>query len=102
MSKQTVCRRVTVAGLLSFALLAGAQPPSDAPTSTPPHPQPNRARIEGQPFASRLAPGLERLSGVLTDEQRASLRQAMEAQREKMRDLEEKLRAAPQRPSAGG
>ena len=37
---------------------------------------------------------MERLFGLLTDEQRASLRRAMEAQREKMRGLEEKLRDA--------
>jgi hypothetical protein len=36
----------------------------------------------------RYAPLLER---VLTEEQRISLREAMEAQRDKMRDLEEKL-----------
>jgi uncharacterized membrane protein len=38
--------------------------------------------------------GLGPVGNVLTDEQRASFRQAMEAQREKMRDVETKLRVA--------
>src|SRR5262249_29697806 len=39
-------------------------------------------------------PGIERVFSVLTDEQRASLREAMEGQFEKVRGLEEKLREA--------
>jgi uncharacterized membrane protein len=39
-------------------------------------------------------PGFERAYQVLTDEQRASLRDAFGSQREKMRDLEEQMRAA--------
>ena len=42
----------------------------------------------------RFTPGYERLMGVLTEEQRASMRTAMEEQREKVRGLEEKLREA--------
>jgi Spy/CpxP family protein refolding chaperone len=42
----------------------------------------------------RLAPGYDRVMGVLTEEQRASLRIVMEEQREKVRDLEEKARDA--------
>ena len=42
----------------------------------------------------RFAPGLERLMGVLTDEQKTSLRQAMEDQRDKSSALEEKMRQA--------
>lgn len=38
--------------------------------------------------------GLGPVGNVLTDEQRASFRQAMDAQREKMRDVETRLRAA--------
>lgn len=43
-----------------------------------------------RPFLAGLGP----LDNVLTDEQRASFRQAMESQREKMRDAEVKLREA--------
>jgi Spy/CpxP family protein refolding chaperone len=50
------------------------------------------------PFApgapARMMPGFERAYQVLTDEQRASLRDAFGSQREKMRDLEEQMRAA--------
>jgi Spy/CpxP family protein refolding chaperone len=42
----------------------------------------------------RFAPGLERLMGVLTADQKTSLRQAMEDQREKSSALDEKLRLA--------
>jgi Spy/CpxP family protein refolding chaperone len=42
----------------------------------------------------RFAPGYDRLMGVLTEQQRASLRAAMEEQQGKVRDLEEKLRDA--------
>jgi len=41
--------------------------------------------------------GLGPVANVLTGEQRASFRQAMESQREKMRDTEGKLRAARQK-----
>jgi Spy/CpxP family protein refolding chaperone len=41
---------------------------------------------------SRAGAGFERLQSVLTEEQRASLREAMQAQREKLRDLEEQIR----------
>jgi Spy/CpxP family protein refolding chaperone len=42
----------------------------------------------------RLAPGYDRVMGVLTEEQRTSLRGAMESEREKVRDLEKKAREA--------
>ena len=42
----------------------------------------------------RFAPGVERVFSVLTDEQRASFREAMEAQAEKLGDLEQKAREA--------
>jgi Spy/CpxP family protein refolding chaperone len=51
-------------------------------------------RFAGPVGPNRPGTGFERLMAVLTDEQRRSLREAMEAQREKMRPLEEKLQAA--------
>jgi Spy/CpxP family protein refolding chaperone len=44
-------------------------------------------------MAGRFMPGVERLQAVLTEEQRGSLREAMEGRRGKVRELEEKLRA---------
>jgi Spy/CpxP family protein refolding chaperone len=41
---------------------------------------------------SRVSPGFERVLSVLTDEQRASIREAMAADREKIRELEQKIR----------
>ena len=54
--------------------------------------QPDRPQGRFQPGGpqGQLFPMVQR---VLTDDQRASLREAMEAQREPMRDLEEKIRA---------
>jgi Spy/CpxP family protein refolding chaperone len=43
-------------------------------------------------IAQRGGLGFERLMGVLTEEQRASMREAMQADREKIRDLEQKIR----------
>ena len=58
---------------------------------------PGRPNRPGQlPAAAmgRFAPGYDRMMGVLTEEQRTSLRAAMEDQRDKIRGLEEKLRDA--------
>lgn len=63
----------------------------------PTNPPPNRPFRQGPGPAGALGlfgPGYERLRGVLTEDQRASLRAAMEEQREKVRALEEKLRDA--------
>jgi len=83
-----------IAGAVLLSILAvHAQPepakrPGGSPTDRSERPQPPG------PMAGRFAAGFERLFNVLTDEQRASLREAMEDQREKVRDLEEKLRDA--------
>ena len=44
----------------------------------------------GGGYGPRVAGGFEKVFGLLTEDQRASFRQAMEGQREKMRDLEQK------------
>jgi Spy/CpxP family protein refolding chaperone len=52
-------------------------------------------RKQRRPFAEgpqRFTPGFERVLGVLTEQQRASMRQATVADREKVRELEEKIR----------
>jgi|SRR5579862_7174631 len=41
-------------------------------------------------YGLRVGGGFERLFGLLTEDQRASFRRAMEGQRDKMRDLEQK------------
>ena len=58
-----------------------------------------RPRAEGSAlglgaFAGPFGPGAQRLMEVLTEDQRASLREAMNSQREKTRDLQQKLRDA--------
>ena len=62
--------------------------PATAQPGRQPGPAPER------PGPARFGPGYERLVGVLTDEQRASLLEAIEGQREKARDLEQRLRTA--------
>jgi Spy/CpxP family protein refolding chaperone len=46
------------------------------------------------PGGGRFGPGYQRLVSVLTDEQKASLRGAMDDEREKARELEDRFRAA--------
>jgi len=46
------------------------------------------------PGGGRFGPGYQRLLSVLTEEQRISLRKAMDEQREKARELEEQFRLA--------
>jgi Spy/CpxP family protein refolding chaperone len=73
----------------SFALVilalqtAIAAPAADSPAFRP-----------APPGARRFGPGYERLVAILTDEQRASLQTAMENHRDKVRELEERLRLA--------
>jgi Spy/CpxP family protein refolding chaperone len=77
---------------------ASAQPGDPAGPEQRPPSREDSARFErGQPpggFPGRPALGVERWFGVLTDEQRASLRREFESQREPMRELEEQMRAA--------
>ena len=91
------------AAFLGGALLATAQPESDKGKEPPSPPREGAQRGPRQQFSpgapGQFGPGgfsplYARLANVLTEEQRASLRQAMEAQREKVRGLEEKLRDA--------
>jgi Spy/CpxP family protein refolding chaperone len=86
---KTVLRWFIVANLIGGSLAAlHAQPTSSSPAG------PGRPGQLPAAAMGRLAPGYDRLMGELTEEQRASLRIVMEAQREKVRDLEEKARAA--------
>jgi Spy/CpxP family protein refolding chaperone len=54
-------------------------------------PSADRPRFQGPgAYGPRVGGGFERVFGILTEEQRSSFRQAMEGQREAMRDLEQK------------
>src|SRR5262245_45558963 len=87
--------------LAAFALVCATVPVFAQPNpERPPNQRPNREMLRDRaPFGgamqgvqgARTAFALER---VLTEEQRASLREAMEKQRDKMRQHEEKLRDA--------
>jgi len=74
--------------LFGFSLLtpAGGQPRPERPATS------RSERMPAGAAAGRVGPGFERVMSLLTDEQRASLREAMEAQREKTREFEEKIR----------
>ncbi len=77
---------LALTGATEFTLFSQeADPPMQ---KTPDRPPPAAG---GQGF---FLAGLGPVGNVLTDEQRASFRQAMESQREKMRDTETKLREA--------
>jgi Spy/CpxP family protein refolding chaperone len=84
------CAIVATTLLLGFGLFspAGGQPRPERSA---------RSRSERMPpgaAVGRVGPGFERVMSLLTGEQRASLREAMEAQREKTRELEEQIRRA--------
>ena len=55
--------------------------------------RPQRRQLAGSP-PGRFVPGFERLQTILTEDQRASLRETMQGQREKIRELEGKIRDA--------
>jgi Spy/CpxP family protein refolding chaperone len=65
-------------------LMAQEEKKGDAPGA-------DRPRFQGSgAYGPRAGGGFERVFGVLTEEQRSSFRQAMEGEREKMRELEQK------------
>jgi Spy/CpxP family protein refolding chaperone len=81
----------SLAAAVGGALIATAQPEPEAPPPTAPPPRAFRAG--GGPMAE--APGLgPQVVRVLTEEQRASWREIMQAQQEKTRQLMEKIRDA--------
>lgn len=84
-----------IAALLPSTPVALAQPNPEAPNRRPPPPGADRRGDHPQPGfqPGRALPMLER---VLTEEQRESLRAAAESQRDQVRGLQEKLRAARQ------
>lgn len=78
-----------VAASFTIAAHTSAQNQSGGTEKAPPR------RQFGPAPAGRFSPAFERaFLSVLTDDQRASMRQAMEADREKIRDLELKIRDA--------
>jgi Spy/CpxP family protein refolding chaperone len=79
--------------LLASVIVVGAQPEKNASASPAGETaRPQRRQMAGGPAAGRFTPGFDRVLSVLTEEQRASLRDAMQGQREKMREIEEKIR----------
>src|SRR5437870_233952 len=85
---------LSVSCLIAATLSVQGQPNNEKTAPSAPSP----AQKEPMPpafggMAGRFG-GFERFLNVLTDEQRTSLREAMERQREKMRTLEEKIREA--------
>jgi Spy/CpxP family protein refolding chaperone len=72
--------------VLGIAIYASGQSQNQSGDKAPPR------RQFGPAAAGRFSPGFERVLNVLTDDQRASMREAMTADREKIRDLELKIR----------
>lgn len=92
----TTLLALAVAVALQVAPRAPAQPEPDRPhRPNPPAGEARRGQPDGQPgFRGGPGQGLPLMEQVLTEDQRDSLRQTMEAQREKMRGLQEKIRDA--------
>jgi Spy/CpxP family protein refolding chaperone len=71
-----------------MALLARAQ---DEKKNGPSSQERRSERFQGPgAYGPRVGGGFERVFGVLTEEQRSSFRQAMEGERQKVRELEQK------------
>lgn len=87
---------IAAAVALQISPHAQAQPEPDRPNRpNPPAGEARRGQPNGQPgFRGGPGQGLPLMEQVLTEDQRDSLRQTMEAQREKMHDLQEKIRDA--------
>jgi Spy/CpxP family protein refolding chaperone len=80
--------------LMLAILTSGAATALEVQPTNPSSLRPGRPGQLPAAAMGRFAPGYERLMGVLTEEQRNSLRGALEDQREKVRELEEKTRDA--------
>jgi Spy/CpxP family protein refolding chaperone len=90
--KHTAFWLLMVAG---FASTLSAQPsPEGRPQGRPSQDGSGGDRPFATGMAGRFGPAGERLLSVLTQDQKSSLRAAMEKQREKSRELEEQLRDA--------
>jgi Spy/CpxP family protein refolding chaperone len=75
---------IVVTAVIAITFHAAAQNPNSGK-------EPMRRQF-GAGAGARVSPGFERVLSVLTDEQRASIREALAADREKVRDLEQKIR----------
>ncbi|MGC3960468.1 MAG: periplasmic heavy metal sensor [Verrucomicrobiota bacterium] len=89
----TTLLTIATAVVLQASTRAQAQPEPDRPN--PPASEARRAQPGGPAgFRGGQGQGFQVMEQVLTEDQRESLRPAMEAQREKMRGLQEKIRDA--------
>jgi len=73
-------------GALGIAISAFGQTPNQSSDNASPR------RQFGPAAGGRFSAGFERVLSVLTEEQRASMREAMATDREKIRELEQKIR----------
>jgi len=87
---------IVAGSVLGLAWSAGAQPKPEPEGANAGAVSGQRFRPGNRPPGGDLgfAPALERIFRVLTEEQRASLKEAMDADREKVRELAEKTREA--------
>jgi hypothetical protein len=74
--------------------MIGAPIPSRAQDTNRIFPRPPRRNLPGPPVPGRVMESLAPMLGILTPEQRDSLHRAMQAEGEKVRDLDIKLRHA--------
>jgi Spy/CpxP family protein refolding chaperone len=74
-------------GVLGVAISAFGQSQNQGSDNASP-----RRQFGARAGAGRFSPGFERVLSVLTEEQRTSMREAMAADREKIRELEGKIR----------
>lgn len=92
--KMSFCKIIAAIILLASLAAAFAQPKPEGNPPKPNAPNPGRFQDRLAGTVRRGDPFVERFVNVLTDEQKESFRKASEGQRDKSRELEEKLRDA--------
>lgn len=89
-----ICAALVASFVLSIGVNAQTPPDPDRPNRPNPPGGEGRRGQPGAPGGLRPGQGMPVMEQLLTEDQRDSMRQAMESQREKLRDIQDKIRVA--------
>src|SRR5437016_4111679 len=94
---EPIMKSKLAASIVSLACASSllAQPAAEKKNESPGERRPERFQGPGG-YGPRVGGGFERVFGILTEEQRASFREAIAGQRERVRELEQKSAEARQ------
>jgi Spy/CpxP family protein refolding chaperone len=96
LNKFSLCSLATTFLLAGGLLVQAQSDPNQPARPRPPGDRPRAERGEARPQPQPGGPGLAQIERVLTEEQREDMRSIMMAQREAMRETNEKIRVARQ------